>query len=210
MPCLHKALFVSGNTMKTSLTILALFFALSLLAQQSSSTLHFKTKYFDEKGKVFKSKIDTFLVDQQIDLNFYKKHFYEPYYYPQPFIDTNYKDTTIEIWRDPLKEKDFKKNWTYTTIYDNLSRAIKYIYSGCLICSQFPFNVKIYYDEINRPIRMEKRYGIGIEKVNDKLVKSKNRNFADDDFLFKYDIQGNLIQLKCLKNGRLDVQIDKM
>ena len=196
--------------MKTTLTIIISFLALSLFGQGSSTRVYFKTTYLNEKCKVFKSSFDTILVKQPLDIEFYKGHFNEPYYYPKPFINTNYKDTAIVVWSDTSKAKDFKINWTYTTVYDSLSRAIKYTYSGCLICSQFPFSVKLYYDKVNRPIRIEKRYGIGLEIVNDKLKNSNEKGFADDDYRFEYDLEGNIIQLKCLKKGRLEIQIDRM
>ena len=210
MPQLTQSPVVRHNTMKITLTIIISFLALSLFGQGSNTRFYFKTTYLNEKGKVFKSNIDTILVKQLLDIEFYKKHFNQPYYYPKPFINTNYKDTAIIVWTNTLEEKDFKANWTYTTVYDSLSRAIKYTYSGCLFCAQFPFYVKLYYDKANRPIRIEKRYGIGFEITNNKLKKSNEKGFADDDYRLEYDLQSNIIQLKCLKKGRLQIQIDRM
>ena len=183
---------------------------MALFGQVSNKRVCFKTTYFTEDGLVFKTTLDSFLVNQTLDIEFYNKHFNQPYYYPSPFINSHYKDTAIAVWQDTSKEKDFKANWTYTTVYDNQSRAVSYIYSGCLICSQFPFNIKLVYDETNRPMRIEKRYGIGYEITKGKLLKSDDKGFPDDTYLIKYNLDGDIIQLKCLKYGKQNIQIDKI
>ena len=196
--------------MKTTFTIIISVLTMALFGQDRSKRVCFKTTYFAEDGLVFKTTLDTILVNQTLDIDFYNKHFNQPFYYPNPLINSQYKDTTIIVWRDTLNKKDFKTNWAYTTIYDNQSRAIKYIYSGCLICSQFPFNVKLFYDKTNRPIRIEKRYGIGYKIAKDKLVKSVDKGFPEDDYRIKYNLDGDIIQLRCFKNGKRNIQIDKM
>ncbi len=102
--------------MKTTLTIIVSVLTLALFGQDGSKAVYFKTTYFTEEGVVSKTKLDSFVVNQTLDIDFYKKHFYQPNYYPDPLIHPHYKDTTIVVWQDTLKEKDFKTNWTYTTV----------------------------------------------------------------------------------------------
>ncbi|MDI9312185.1 MAG: hypothetical protein QM535_18365 [Limnohabitans sp.] len=195
--------------MKTLLLIFTSFFALSLFGQVENKKTIFKTSYFNNDGQVTKSIVDTISTNESISIDFYKKHFYVPYYFPQPFINKLYKDTTIIIWQDILKAKDYETNWTYTTVYDKKFRAIKYTYSGCLICGQFPFNVDIFYDNKSRPTRIRKNYGIGFKEVNKKLRKDIKK-VADNEDALEYNENDEIIKVKSFKRGKLESQIDKI
>ena len=197
-------------TMKTILSIVTVFLTSALFGQVNGNISCFNTVYFNDDGSVYMKKTDTITVDTVLSIDFYRKHFYKPTNYPRPFIDVKYKDTTISVWNDPLRKKDFESNWTYTTVYDRRSRATEYTYSGCVICSQMPYHVKVFYDKKNRPIRIEQRYGLGYKIVHDKLVKSDDKEIAETEYQFKYDSRSNIIQLKHLNSGKLNAQIDKM
>lgn len=114
-----------------------------------------------EKKYVFKStqyknfyspppvvKIDTITSSSlRVNIAFYRKHFNNPYYLPKEFINENFKNQTISIWRDPDGAKDFKVNWENTYTYDSLGRITNYTFSGCLSCSDFPYNYSVKYNE---------------------------------------------------------------
>jgi hypothetical protein len=195
--------------MRILLFILTSFYSFTLIGQVGNKKTVFKTSYFYDNGEFFKIKLDTFYTNETIDIEFYKKHFYVPYYYPKPFINSLYIDTTLVVWQDSSKEKDFKTNWSFTTVYDKKHRAIRYTYSGCLICSQFPYTIDIIYDNHNRPIAIRKNYGIGYKVINGKLKKHLNK-VADTEHILEYNSNNELMKLKCFKNSKLEKQIDKM
>jgi hypothetical protein len=200
---------VRHNTMKKNLTKFILLFSLSFFGQTNDNNVDFTIKNFDGNGKLLKTKIEKLIVEETLNLEFYRKHFYIPYYFPKRFINKAYKDTTIIVWNDSLKEKDFKTNWTYTTVYDKNSRAVEYIYSGCVICSQFPFIVNVYYDDKNRPIKIQRNYGNGYTIIGKKMTKNTSNKISDEECIIKYDLESNVIEIKELKNGKINIQITK-
>lgn len=202
-------LSVRHNAMRTLLFILTSFFSLSLSGQVGNKKTVFKTSYFNDNGQTTKYSFNTITTNETINIDFYKKYFYVPYYFPKPFINKDFYDTTIIVWQDTLREKNFKTNWTYTTVYDKKFRAIKYTYSGCLICSQFPFTVDIFYDTNNRPIQIKKSYGIGFKEVKGKL-KTDVKKVADNEDILEYNSNNEVIKLKSYKSGKLEKRIDKI
>jgi hypothetical protein len=201
---------VIHNTMKTLITIFAFFFASSLYGQKNIYLGNFKTTYFDNKIKVLKSKTDTAIINGKLDLNFYRKHFYTPYDYPNTLIDNRFKDTVIKTWADTTREKDFKTNWTFTLTYDSLSRVTQYDYSGCFICSQLPYYLTLFYDTNNRLIKIENNRNLHVEMKNDKIYKLSKPSKPEKEFYFKYDDNDNIIQVRQFSFGLLELQIDKM
>ena len=160
----------------------------------------FRTTYFSSDSIEYKTKNDTLDTKDFLTLDFYRKHFFIPYNYPKHFVNLNYSDTTIVIWNNPEGEKDYKNNWTLSYTYNKSSQVIKYDYSGCFICSQLPYIISIQYDKFNRPLRFE-------SKTN--LMDTKGK-IPDEEFEFKYDMNGNVVQIKHRRFGKIDEQIDKL
>ena len=177
--------------------LLTTFLILFLFENSNGQTSVFKTTYFYES--IIKTKFDTLVVNEKIDIGFYRKYFHIPYYYPQQSVNEQYKDTTIEKWAYEELEKDFVRNWTYTYVYDSLSRVINYNFSGCWVCSQLPFYTSIFYDELNRPIKIQWAYS---------PFKKPEEDYGE--IIIKYDDNGNIVQLidKCI--GGLKMQIEKI
>ncbi|MCX6236125.1 MAG: hypothetical protein NTY07_00980 [Bacteroidia bacterium] len=190
--------------MKTTLTILISVILLNFSCKESKDNRLFKTTYFNLEGEVYKTVIDTITLIDTLDITFYSKHFYKPYYYPKKFIDKRYKDETLVVWLDSTKEKKFYSNWTITYKYDSLSRVIEYGYSGCFICSQLAYKYIISYDNKNRPIRMTDRPTL-IKTDNE----SKSKTFSRE-FVFLYDDKENIIQIQEYVFGKLTEQIEKI
>jgi hypothetical protein len=160
----------------------------------------FGTTYFSSDSIDYMTKNDTLETKDILTLDFYRKHFFIPYNYPKHFVNLDYRDTTIVIWNNPDGEKDYKNNWTSSYTYDKSSKVIEYEYSGCFICSQLPYSLSIQYDKLNRPLRFE-------SKTN--LMDTK-RKIPDEEFEFKYDIKGNVVQVIHRRFGKKDEQIDKL
>jgi hypothetical protein len=160
----------------------------------------FKVSYFNLDSVEYKTKMDTLDAEGILTIDFYRKHFFIPYYYPKQFVNSDYYDTTVVIWNNPDGDKKFKDNWTLTYTYDKLSRVVIYEYSGCFICSQLPYSLSILYDKLNRPLRLESK-----TKLNDT-----KRKIPDEEIELKYDLKGNIIQIKHLRFGKICEQIDKL
>jgi len=189
--------------------LLTTFLILFLFENSNGQTSIFKTTYLSKNDSVikeiyikpdlilFKTKFDTLAVNEKIDIGFYRKHFRTPYYCPQQFVSEQYKDTTIEKWANEGIEKDFVRNWTYTYVYDGLSRVINYNFSGCWVCSQLPFYTSIFYDELNRPIKIQWAYS---------PFKKPEEDY--EEIVIKYDDNGDIVQLK--ENFGFRRQIEKI
>jgi len=160
----------------------------------------FRTTYFYSDGIEYKTKYDTVDTKDFLTLDFYRQHFFIPYNYPKYFVNLDYCDTTIVIWNNQDGEKDYKNNWTFSYTYNKSSRVVKYVYSGCSICNQLPYCVSIHYDNLNRPLRFESRTNLMDPKMK----------IPDEEFEFKYDMKGNVIQIKHRRFGKIEKQIDKL
>ena len=174
------------------------FIFLTAFGQTNVVTIKFKHTYSNFDGQISEVKEKSIQVDTILGLEFYKKNFYRPYHFPKQFIDKKFKNETIEKWNDSTKAKDFNSNWTYTYVYDSLSRVTNYNYSGCLICGQLPYRIRIIYDNQNRPL---------IFQVRNSFDKKEP---ANEEYVFAYDNKGNIIQIKFFRFGKLDEQIDRL
>lgn len=183
--------------MKKTITILLILFSLTIYGQ-GEKTAMFKSLYFNQEGEVLRTKIDTISSIGLFGIDFYRKQFQTPYNYPKQFINSKYKNETIVIWNDTTKTKDYKQNWTYTSKFDSLSRLTEFGCSSCSICSQLPYNFQIFYDKQNRPIRMEKYHLIG-------AISTKEA--PNEEFIFEYDDNDNIIKLRHLARGKVYKQI---
>ena len=177
--------------------------SLSSCGQNKKEFTIFKTTQFEEDNSISKINLDTIIWDKTFDLDFYKKYFYEPYHYPQAFINPKYKNETVVVWNDTAGEKDYNSNWTNSYTYDSHSRIIQFSYSGCMICSQLPYKWSVYYDSQDRPIKL----------VNEnEFIKSRNENVENPEhpqYILKYDDNNNIIQVQFFVQGKLTRQIDR-
>lgn len=181
---------------KTLITILTLLLFCTVSGQTKKAIFNFSHTYYNSDGTVFKVDKKTLSVATILDIQFYNRNFYKPYYFPKKFIDKRYKNKTLKIWNDKTKGKDVRSNWLYTYVYDSLSRVTLYGYSSCLMCSQLPFNIQISYDFKNRPSRFS-------------ILDSFGQNLPESDgYEFIYDNKGNLIRMKYISGGRLTELIE--
>ncbi len=124
-----------------------------------------------------------------LDLHFYNDNFSIPFYLPKQFIDKAFKNEVVQTWARDDVEKNIESNWVYTKVYDSLSRVIRYSYSGCLICSNFPYDYRVFYNSDNRVI---------------KLVNNVNGN---EKFEMKYNRKGHITKLKFYTDEKLKILI---
>jgi len=183
---------------KTTTTILLTFIFLTTFGQTNVAILKFKHTYFNFDGEISNVKEKTIQVDSILSLEFYRKNFYRPYHFPKQFVDKKFKNETVEIWNDTIKSKDFTSNWTYSYTYDSLSRVTDYNYSGCLICGMLPFRIQITYDNKHRPTTFQLRRSLDRKEI------------ANEEYVFTYDDKVNIIQIKFLRFGKLEEQIERI
>jgi len=178
-------------------TLIIVFSFFTACGQTQQNNVIFIHTYFNIDGGIFKTEKKNIVTDKILDLEFYRTEFYKPYHFPETFINTKFKNQTIEIWNDSTKPKDIKSNWSYTYYYDSLSRVTFYTFSSCFTCGQQAFNIQIAYDKKSRPIIFSVRH-------------SFRKNLPESEkYEFKYDDKDNIIQLKYFSDGRLSEQIDK-
>ena len=181
---------------KTLVAILTLFVLTTVCGQTGKTIFNFSHTYYNSDGTIFKVDKKTLSVGKILDLQFYRQNFYRPYHFPQEFIDKGYKNQSIEIWNDTTKPKNIESNWSYTYVYDSLSRVTFYSYSSCLICGQQAFNIQISYDLKNRPNKFSIRHSF------DKNLPESER------YEFLYDSKGNIIRINYITSGRLTELIE--
>ena len=141
-------------------------------------------------GNFYRQLYDTIkIVNEQIDIYFLKRHFYSPYYLPDKFIDRQKRSQKISVWRDQKGKKDFQQNWENIYTYDSLGRVINYSYSGCVICSNVPYNYRVTYNS-----------------------KGQVAHIADlknliDSFKFFYDNKGEIMKFEKYLEDKLEIEI---
>ena len=146
---------VRRNTMRQTFIFFLTILSIHLFGQTNVDRVFKKTEY-DIDGSVSTETLDTIKTNgQRIDIYFLRNHFDVPYYLPDTFADKRYKRQTITVWRDSLNKNDFKNNWTNTYTYDGSSRVTNYTYSGCLICSNMPYNYSVTYNISGQILRIE-------------------------------------------------------
>ena len=172
-------------------TIITIIFILTLNLVNGQDTLQFGvTTPKGTSGQITDPRTIVHL--GKLDFDFYKKHFYVPYYYPDQVNDYRYKNDTITVWNDTTKVGDFKSNWSYTLIYDSSSRVTSYRYSGCMICSQLPYDYHFFYDHLGQVIKM-------------------TNNLNDDKTIeFRYDADGNIVNVMVYRGLELIKEIELM
>src|SRR5258705_10894877 len=88
-----------------------LSFILSLAAQNSDTSCFFKITKFKADKSIEDIKFSAFSCNETLDLDYYKKNFYEPYHFPPYFVDLKYRNETVVKWKDSTAEKKYFENW---------------------------------------------------------------------------------------------------
>jgi hypothetical protein len=189
---------------------LTLLFSISLNCT-FGQTVAFKTSYFDSNKQLQNVKFDTIELFGFIDIDFYRKHFFKPYHYPKHFVNNEYSDTIVVRWNNDESDKDFYSNWTYTYVFDTLSRVVEYKYSGCFVCSQLPYTVQISYDNQNRPVILKKGYyNTSTYILKGKEDEEEEKETWSEAFELFYNLTGEIVMIKIYIMGNLTEQIEKI
>jgi hypothetical protein len=156
---------------------------------QTEQTKIFKTiEYIN--GNFYRQSFDTVKIsNEKIDIYFLKHHFYSPYYLPVKFIDKQYRNQKISIWGDPKGKKDYKLNYENTYAYDSLGRLINFTYSGCFVCSSFPYSYRVTYNSEGQ-----------VEQIF-------NLTNVKDGFKFYYNAKGDIVQFEKFLQDKLETVI---
>lgn len=143
-------------------------------------------------GLLYRSDYDTIiLANENLDLNFFKKRFNILYSLPDTLIHEKYKNQTIKLWALDTSE-DLHTNWFNTFIYDRSGRLKYYSYSGCIPCSQFPFEYNIIY------------------KPTGELDRIFDQNLAKKDYRFFYRKDGQIVTIEIYEDGKLSKSITRL
>jgi hypothetical protein len=169
------------------ISILTVFCLISSAQSRRVKIFH-KTEYIN--GNFNRQLSDTInATNEPVDIYFFKRHFFSPYYLPEKFIDQQSKNKTISVWRDPNGKKDYLQNWENTYTYDSLGRVINYTYSGCFICSNTPYNYTVTYNSIGQV---------------DRIFSSIN---VKDGFKFYYNKKGDIIKFEEYLGNKVETEI---
>ncbi|WP_295668208.1 hypothetical protein [uncultured Mucilaginibacter sp.] len=174
------------------LTLTALIFlSLDSYGQKDSAAKDIRFKIVEYiNGNLYRKRIEAIdtvgLMGKTIDLYFYRKHFYIPYYLPDQFVDRRYKNETI-IKSDSNASAVIKKIISFT--YDSLSRIVSYSNSGCIICNYLPYSYHFSYNQAGK-----------IKRIT-SIINTKEK------FKIYYDKKGNIQRLDYLMFDKLDTQI---
>lgn len=175
--------------MRPFLIAIVTFFSFASSAQSGRAKVFHKTEYIN--GSFYRQTSDTIKVaNEPIDIYFFKRHFFSPYYLPEKFIDQQHKNKTISAWRDPKGKKDYQQNWENTYTYDSLGRVTNYTYSGCFICSNLPYSYTVTYNSIGQVHRI----------FNTTNIK--------DGFKFYYNKKGDVVKLEKYLLDKLETVIE--
>jgi hypothetical protein len=179
---------IRHNTMQLLIIAIAIFLAFSSSAQTEKFKIFKKTEY--SNNNFYTQTYDTIKLTQEpIDIYFFRKHFHFPYYLPDKFIDERLKHRTTSVWRDPNGKKDDKNNWQNTYTYDSLGRVTSYTYSGCFVCSNFPYNYRVTYNKKGQ-----------VEQLNETIN-------SIESFKFYYDNKGDIIKLEKYLLDKLETEV---
>ena len=175
--------------MRAFLIVILTVFSLASSAQTGRTRLFHKTEYIN--GNFYRQTSDTIkTANEPIDIYFFKRHFFSPYYLPEKFIDQQYKNKRISVWRDPKGKKDYQQNWENTNTYDSLGRVTNYTYSGCFICSNLPYSYTVTYNLVGQV---------------DRIFSTNN---IKDGFKFYYDKKGDIVKLERYLLDKLETVIE--
>ena len=174
--------------MRPLLISILTFFSFSCLGQNGQVRIFKKTEYIN--GNFYRQLFDTITTNNKtLDVYFFNKNFYLPYYLPTTFIDKQHRNQNISIWRDPKAKKDYKQNWENTYTYDSLGHVTRYTYSGCFICSNMPYNYTVTYNS------------------KEQVEQLINTIGTKDSFKFYYNAQGDIIKFEKYSSNMLEEEI---
>jgi hypothetical protein len=171
---------VISNRMRAFVIAVTTVFSLSSLAQTGKVKVFRKAEFIN--GNLYKQTNDTIKVIQEtIDIYFFRRHFSSPYYLPEKFIDRRKKNTKVCVWSNPNTKRGSPTNWENTYTYDNIGRLINFAYSGCSICSNLPYSYTVTYN------------------ARGQVASIFNTITTKDRFNFYYDKNGDVFKFeKCL------------
>ena len=140
--------------------------------------------------------------DSEINVYFLKKHFSQFYGLPNELTNENLKNQEITEWEFKDKPKKLLENWTETYTYDSDGKLIEYKYSGCTICSQFPWGYKLLYNQNNDIVEQQVYFleqKVYAEKDGLK-VKYELKDEMESKIKLTYDKNRNIVKLE--KTGK--------
>ena len=198
------------SQMRILLFVISFFLFSRLFGQTSKNFVVFKTEDFTSINLKISIKTEKIRIDSVIDLYFFRKHFFIPYYFPETLIDKSYKNQIVTVWSDTTIKMDYKINWTHTYTYDIKSRVTDYSFSSCLVCSNLPYTIKLFYNESDKVVKMKKYYSLKIPTVDGvTTMKLSKPPQAVETFILAYDTKGNIIQLDYFVDEILRKRISK-
>jgi len=144
-------------------------------------------------GIYYRSIRDTInLTIEEPDVIFFKQHYNLLYGLPDTLIREGYKSKTVKIWAMKNKKEDLASNWFEIYTYDDKGRLKYFFYSGCVICSQSPFEYNIIYTSTGN-----------IEKIFDN--KYSNRSYQ-----FYYGEKDIIKKIEYFEHGILSNRITRI
>ncbi|MFC4632943.1 hypothetical protein ACFO3O_03435 [Dokdonia ponticola] len=181
---------------------LIVFFSIvfiSCFGYSQSDSLYFSVTSYYTGTELYKT--DTISIKntkKTLDVYFYKEHFNQFYGLPKKLVRKKYKNQEIVEWAFNDKPKEFKKNWSHSYTYDAQGKLIEYEYSGCVICSQFPWGFSLVYDENNTIIKQQTyllSQTVTVEQGK-PITHMKPHKQSKNCIQLTYDSEGNVILLE--------------
>ena len=146
----------------------------------------------------------------KIDFYFFKEHFYQFYGLPKVLIKESLKNQEITEWKFKDRPKELFENVTETHTYDSDGKLIEYKYSGCNICSQFPWGYKLFYNKNNDIIEqqiynLEQKIYAGKDGIK---AKYELRDEMHKNIKLTYNNSGDIIKLEKFVKNELEELIE--
>lgn len=167
------------NLMKDSIKILLVSLLTFAFSQAQNNTLTFKISS-DLEGIQNYKKTDKIIDPNPIlDVYFYKSHFNMFYGLPNNIINPELKNQEIIKWANENQPKELTKNWVESFKYDSEGKLVEYKYSGCYICSQFPWGYKLIYNE-NGDVTEQRIYNLNLKNLDKEVGIIPNSEFEEE------------------------------
>ena len=196
-----------GSTLKIFTIVLLVF----QIGYSQKNILKFKisTNYLDGVSYLEKTKNIDFS-KSKIDISFYNEYFPQFYNLPKKLINKKLKNQQITEWAFENRPKKRNNNWTEFYKYDAEGKLIEYMYSGCLICSQFSWGCKLIYNTNNKIIEQQ------IFNLSTKPILENEKIKTTYDFenqLWKrtkyiYNNSGNLVKIEKFGQNGIEEKIE--
>jgi len=136
---------------------------------------------------------DTLTRAQRLDISFYQSRYLILSTFPSTLKTDRYSDTTIRNWNDPEKAGNNINNWFYESTYNEIRQLIKFSYSSCLICSQFPFTYTISYNSEGLPTKIGYYLGYVVDTHNDRFFVEDPASLHE--YVFEYNGKGDIVRV---------------